>query len=159
MLELFFNSSGIVHMEFISEGVTLNKHRYKQILRCLHNSICRKHPELWRRKNWLLLHYNAPAHHSVPVQEELAEQEVTVLPHPPYSSGLTPCSFFFFLRLKEKLCGHQFQSAKKIVPARKEIIQELPAHIFQQCFQQLYQCWQTCIATNGDCFERGCGYV
>jgi hypothetical protein len=30
MLELFFDSSGIVYMEFIPEGVTVNKHRYKE---------------------------------------------------------------------------------------------------------------------------------
>jgi hypothetical protein len=31
------------------------------------SSICRKHPEFCCRKNWLLLHNNAPAHRSVPV--------------------------------------------------------------------------------------------
>jgi hypothetical protein len=45
LLELFFDSSEIVHMEFIP-GATVNKHRYKEILRCLRNSICCKHPEL-----------------------------------------------------------------------------------------------------------------
>jgi hypothetical protein len=35
MLELFFDSSGIVHMEFIPEGATVSKHRYEEILRCL----------------------------------------------------------------------------------------------------------------------------
>jgi hypothetical protein len=33
VLELFFDSSGIVHMEFIPEGVTVNKYLYKEILR------------------------------------------------------------------------------------------------------------------------------
>jgi hypothetical protein len=48
MLELFFNSSGIVHMEFIPEGATVNKHNYKEILHHLYNSL---HPELRHRKN------------------------------------------------------------------------------------------------------------
>jgi histone-lysine N-methyltransferase SETMAR len=156
MLELFFDSSGIVHVEFIPEGVTVNKHCYKEILRRLRNSI---RPELWRRKNWLLLHDNAPAHRSVLVQEELAKQQITVLPHPPYSPDLAPCDSFSFPRLKEKLRGHQFQSAEEIVTATKEAIWDLPANIFQQCFEQLYQHWQTCIAASGDCFEGGCGYV
>jgi hypothetical protein len=56
MLELFFDSSGIVHMEFIPKEVTVNKHRYQEILHHLCNPICHKHPELWHRKNWLLLH-------------------------------------------------------------------------------------------------------
>jgi hypothetical protein len=32
MIELFFNSSGIVHIQFIPEGATVNKHCYKKIL-------------------------------------------------------------------------------------------------------------------------------
>jgi hypothetical protein len=62
-LQLFFYSSGTIHMKFIPEGVNVNKSHYcKEILRCLHNLIPCKRPELWRRKNWLLLHHNAPTH-------------------------------------------------------------------------------------------------
>jgi hypothetical protein len=65
--ELFFDSPGIDHMEFIPEGATINC--YKEILRHLRDSIRHKNPELWCRKHWLLLHNNAPAHRSVLVQE------------------------------------------------------------------------------------------
>jgi hypothetical protein len=106
MLELFFNPSGIVHTEFIPEGVTANKHRYKEPLCYLLSSVHCKCPELWCRKNWLLLHDNSPAHRPVLVQEVLAKQQVTILPHPPYSHDLTLCNFFFFPCLKEKLRGH-----------------------------------------------------
>jgi histone-lysine N-methyltransferase SETMAR len=93
------------------------------------------------------------------VQKELAKQQVTVLPHPPYSTDLAQSNFFFFPCLKEKLRGHQFQSAKEIITATREAVQDLPTNVFQQCFQQLYQCWKTCIAANGDYFKGGCGYV
>jgi hypothetical protein len=149
MLELFFDLSGIVHMEFIP-GATVNKHLYKEILRCLRSSVRHKRPELWHRKNWLLLHDNAPV---------LAKQQVTVLPHPPYSPDLAPCDFFFSPRLQEKLCGRRFQSAEEIITAIKEAVRDLPANIFQQCFQHLYQRWQSCVVANGDYFEGGCGYV
>jgi hypothetical protein len=88
MLELFFYSTEIVHMEFIPEGVTVNKHRCKEILCHLCSSIHRKRPDLWRRKNWLLLHDKSPAHRSVLVQEKLAKQEVTILPQSLYSPDL-----------------------------------------------------------------------
>jgi hypothetical protein len=89
MHELLSGSSGIVHMEFVPEGATVNKHHYKEIPCCLRNSVCRKHPELWRRKNWLLPHNNTPAHFYVLVQEELAKQQVSVvLLHPLYSPDL-----------------------------------------------------------------------
>ena len=58
-------------MEFIPEGATVNETRYKEILGRLRDSIRRERSELWRRKNWLLLHDNAPAHRSVLVQEKL----------------------------------------------------------------------------------------
>jgi hypothetical protein len=139
MLELLFDSSGIVHMEFIPEEVTLNKHCYKEILHRLHNSNRHKRPELWRRKNGLLLYDNATAYCSVLVQEELAKQQVTALPHYPYSPDLALCDFFFFPCLKERLCGCRFQSVEEIITATKEAVRDFPANIFQQCFQQLYQ--------------------
>lgn len=161
MLELFFDSLGIVHMEFIPQGATVNKTRYKEILRRLRDSIRRKRPELWRRKNWLLLHDNAPAHRSVLVQEELARQQITVLPHPPYSPDLAPCDFFLFPRLKEKLRGRRFHSPEEIITATKDALQEISdnANNFQTCFQRLYERWQTCIAASGDYFEGQCGSV
>ncbi|KAJ4451915.1 hypothetical protein ANN_03393 [Periplaneta americana] len=143
MLELFFDSNGIVHMEFIPEGATVNKTRYKEILGRLRGSIRHKRPELWRTKNWLLLHDNAPTHRSVLVQEELARQQVTILPHPLYSPDLAPCDFFLFPRMKATLRGRRFHSSEEVMTATREAIRDLPANIFQQCFQQLYQRWQT----------------
>jgi hypothetical protein len=84
-----------VHVEFIQGGATVNKHRYKEILHRLRNSVHHKHPELWRRKNWLFLHNNSPANRSVLVQEELTNQKVTVLPHPQHLSDLAPGVFSF----------------------------------------------------------------
>jgi hypothetical protein len=120
MLELFFGSSGIVHMEFIPKGATLNKHHYMEILRCLRSSVRRKRPEFHRRKNWLLLHDDVPAHRSVLVQEKLAKQQVTVSPCPPHSPDLAPCDFFFLPRLKGKLPGRRFESAEDIVTATSD---------------------------------------
>ena len=61
-------------MEYIPEGEIVNKTRYKEILGSLRDSVGRKRPELWRRKNWLFLHDNALAHRSSLVQEELARR-------------------------------------------------------------------------------------
>jgi hypothetical protein len=93
------------------------------------------------------------------VQEELPKQQVTVLPHHPSPPDLAPCDFFFFPRLKEKLRGRRFLSAEEIVTATREATWDLPANISQQCLQQLYQRWQTCIAANDNCFEGECKYV
>ena len=88
-----FYAIGIVRMEFIPEDATVNKTRHKEILGRLRYSIRRKSPKLWLRTNWLLIHDNAPTRRSVLVHEELARQQVTVLPHLPYSPDLPPCGF------------------------------------------------------------------
>ncbi|KAJ4441242.1 hypothetical protein ANN_11093 [Periplaneta americana] len=77
MLELFFDSNGIVHMEFIPQGATVNKTRYKEILGHLRDSIYRKRPELWRRKNVLLLHDNTLAHRSILVLQNLTDPDIS----------------------------------------------------------------------------------
>jgi hypothetical protein len=62
-------------------------------------------------------------------------------------------------RLKAKLRGRRFQSSEEVVNATRDAVREFPANMFQQCFRQLYQRWQTCIAANGDYFEGRCGSV
>jgi hypothetical protein len=93
------------------------------------------------------------------VQEELPKQQVTGLPHHLCSPDLAPRDFYIFPCLNEKLRGRRFLSAEEIVDATREAVWDLPANIFQQCFQQLYQRWQTCTEANGDCFEGECEYA
>jgi hypothetical protein len=121
ILALFIDTSGTVHVEFIPEGAAVNKHRYKEMLRHLCSSVHLKHPEVWRRNNWLLLHDVTPAHLSELVQEKLVKQQVPVLP-----PHFTLYGFLFFPRLKEKLCGRRSQLAKEIITATREAIRDLP---------------------------------
>ena len=150
--ELLFDSNGIHPRRYICK-----QNHYKEIFGHLRDSFHRKRPELWHRKNWLLLHDNAPAYWSVLVQEELARLQVTILPHPPYPRDLAPCDFCLFPCMKALLRGHIFHSAEEVMIFTREDVWDLLANKFQRCFQQLYQCWQMCIVANSDYFEGGCG--
>ena len=55
---------------------------------------------------WFLHHDNAPSHTSFAVREFLAQNNITTLPHPPYSPNLALCDFFLFPKLKSYLKGH-----------------------------------------------------
>ena len=59
---LFFGSNIIVHMEFIPEGATVNKTRYKEIVVRLRDSIRLKRPGLWRRKKIDCCYTTTPLH-------------------------------------------------------------------------------------------------
>ncbi|KAJ4443895.1 hypothetical protein ANN_05682 [Periplaneta americana] len=115
MLEVFFDSQGLIHHEFIPEGRTVMKELYVEILRRLREAVRRKRPEKWVENNWFLMHDNAPAHRAIIVKNFLA----TALDHPPYSPDLSPPDYFLFPRLKSHLKGRRF-NAEELSQTRRE---------------------------------------
>ena len=55
------------------------------------------------KQNLIIHHDNAPAHMSFKVSQVLAKNNMTVIPHPPYSPNLAPCDFFLFPKLKLRM--------------------------------------------------------
>jgi hypothetical protein len=96
VLIIFFYIKGIVNKEFVLEGQTVNSAYHFDVLRRLRENVQRILPELWRQKNWLLHHDNAPSHTSLP-PENLTENNMAIVAYPPY--------FSLFSRLKIKLKG------------------------------------------------------
>ncbi|UYV78131.1 hypothetical protein LAZ67_16000211, partial [Cordylochernes scorpioides] len=83
LLTVFFDCRGVVHHEFLPQGRTVNKEYYLQVMRNLREAIRQKHPDLWKNKNWLLHHDNAPAHTSLLVRDFLAKNNTLMMPQPP----------------------------------------------------------------------------
>jgi len=90
LLISFFDANGIVHKEFVSPGQTVNQQFYLKVLKRLRDSVWKKRPEMWSSGDWFLHHDNAPAHTALSVQQFLAKNNMTVIPHPPYSPDLAP---------------------------------------------------------------------
>ena len=63
-------------------------------------SLRKKRPALWRDRNWILHHDNAPANHAFSIIEFLAKFQIPVLPQPPYSPDIAPADFYLFPKLK-----------------------------------------------------------
>ena len=96
MIVTFFDSEGLVHKQWIPQGQKVTKDVYLDVLRALRRSIMVKRPERWRKQDFILHHYNAPAHTTIKVTEFLAKHSTPVAPHPPYSLDLVPNDFFLF---------------------------------------------------------------
>jgi len=73
MLIISLDIRGIVHKEFVPHGQTVNGKSYCEVLRRLRENVRRKRPEMWKKRNWLLHHDNAPAHTSLVVREFLTK--------------------------------------------------------------------------------------
>ena len=104
---LFFNIQGIIHLEFLPQGQTLNQTVYKEIFWLLVRSVRDKRRSLWEAHVWGL-HDNATAHTALSILQFLAERNIATLEHPPYSPDLAPCDFFLFPKIKSVLKGNPF---------------------------------------------------
>ncbi|UYV67619.1 hypothetical protein LAZ67_5001386 [Cordylochernes scorpioides] len=135
LLTVFFDCRGVVHHEFLPQGRTVNKEYYLQVMRNLREAIRQKRPDLWKNKNWLLHHDNAPAHTSLLVRDLLAKNNTLMMPQPPYSPDLAPCDFFLFPKLKRPMKGRRYATLDEIKTASKEELKNIFFYDFLKCFE------------------------
>jgi hypothetical protein len=80
---LFFDISGIIHFEFVFEGITVNQTFYVEVLKKFGDDLRLKRGELWRDRPLILHHDNAPAHPALQVSQFLAGEGISATDHPP----------------------------------------------------------------------------
>ncbi|UYV75977.1 hypothetical protein LAZ67_13002008 [Cordylochernes scorpioides] len=153
LLTVFFDCRGVVHHEFLPQGRTVNKEYYLQVMRNLREAIRQKRPGLWKNKNWLLHHDNAPAHTSLLVRDFVPKNNTLMMPQPPYSPDLAPCDFFLFPKLKRPMKGRRYATLDEIKTASKEELKKIFKNDFLKCFEDWKNRWQKCIISHGDYFE------
>ncbi|UYV74896.1 hypothetical protein LAZ67_12001710 [Cordylochernes scorpioides] len=153
LLTVFFDCRGVVHHEFMPQGRTVNKEYYLLVMRNLRKAIRQKRPDLWKNKNWLLRHDNAPAHTSLLVRDFLAKNNTLMMPQPPYSPDLDPCDFFLFPKLKRSMKGRRYATLDEIKTASKEELKIFLKNDFMKCFEDWKNPWHKCIISHGDYSE------
>ncbi|KYN44215.1 hypothetical protein ALC56_01337 [Trachymyrmex septentrionalis] len=131
----------------------------KKIVLANRNAIRQKRPDLWKNKNWLLHHDNAPAHTSLLVREFLTKNNTLMMPQPPYSPDLAPCDFFLFPKLKRPMKGRRYATIEEIKTASKEELNKITKNNFLKCFEDWKKRWHKCIISDGDYFEGDKIYI
>ncbi|CAH1987576.1 unnamed protein product [Acanthoscelides obtectus] len=88
----------------------------------------------------IVLHQdNASSHTAQKTRQYLTEENVELLDHPPYKSGLSPNDFFTFSKIKNRLRGERFQSPEEVVDAFENAVLDLPANKWNKCFENWFQ--------------------
>jgi len=118
----FFDAEGAIHREFVRKGQKLNAEFYVGVLDRLLKKIRRVRTVKFQSSEWFLLRDNAPSHNAATVKKFLANRNVAVLHHPPYSPDLAPADYFLFPKFKFPLKGRHFQTLEEIQCA---VIREL----------------------------------
>ncbi|GFW66942.1 histone-lysine N-methyltransferase SETMAR [Trichonephila clavipes] len=115
VMAIIFYYEGIVYQHAVKPGTTVNDSHYTNVLRVMVQHVKRKRQLL--RNCFLLHHDNARPHFPLCVLYVLQQNNVEILPHPPYSPDLTPYDFWMFPQLKKLLRGKHFASNEACVKA------------------------------------------
>ena len=90
----FYDTESVIHREFVPEGLKVNAEFYMAVLDLLLNRIRRVRTAKFQSSEWFLLHDNAPSHNAAILKKFLANRNVAVLHHPPYSPDLASANTF-----------------------------------------------------------------
>jgi transposase len=119
----------------------------------LRENVQRKRLELWRNYNWLLHRDNAPAHASLKTTEFVTNNNIVIVPHPPYTPDLAPCDFALLPKLKMKLKGRCFQIVSDIQRESQAVLDSIKENDFHGAFEVCKKRRDRCIRSQGDYFE------
>ena len=103
MIPFFFDSTGMIYMYWVPTGQTVNKEYYVKVLREFRKRFRWKRRALFKSAQWHFQQDNAPVHNSILDIDYLTKMGNKTVPHPPYSSDLTPCNFGNSLSSKKNL--------------------------------------------------------
>ncbi len=141
MLIVFFDIDGTVMTEWVPEFQTVNQTYHLKVLSTLCEKVCKKWPELWKNKSWILYQENASAYNVLSVKRYLAVRGTPAQKHVPNGFDLAPCDIFLFPQIKSALKGTQFESIKEVKWKLLELRNALIKEDFQHCFDRWKNEW------------------
>lgn len=153
MASVFWDSEGVLMIDYLERGTTVTGVYYAELIRKLRKTI--KEKRRGKLAQGVLLHHdNAPAHTSHVAMAAIHECGFELLCHPPYSPDLAPSDFHLFRLLKDSLRGRVFKSDEDVIQAINEWIQEQEQTLFLNGIKGLEHRWEKCVALLGDYVEK-----
>jgi len=153
MASVFWDARGIIFIDYLPKGKTINGVYYANLLQRLTNEIKKKRPHLAKKKV-LFHHDNAPVHTCVIAVAKIHELKFQLLPHAPYSPDLAPSDYFLFLNLKKWLGGKKFANNEEVESAVDDYFEELDSFHYKQGIEAIEHRWEKCIELQGDYVEK-----
>ncbi|GBM74511.1 Histone-lysine N-methyltransferase SETMAR [Araneus ventricosus] len=148
METIFWDRKGVLLVDFMPKGTTINANRYCEALKKLRRAIQN------RRRGIVLLHGNARPHTYAATQELLDQFGWEIFDHPPYNPDLAPNDFHLFLKLKELLGGKRFGSDEELENAVITWLNELAAEEYAMGILKLKARYDKCLNVGGDYVEK-----
>jgi hypothetical protein len=134
MLTVFLTSRKLIVLEALPKWTTFTPHHFiSDILPDLDSE-----KQRYRRRNTgqeFFLHMdNSKCHKAKKITGRLQKRHMTRAPHPPKSSDISSCDFWFFGMLKKKIKDRKFCSAQEIVRGLSDARNDLTLEDIQRVF-------------------------
>jgi len=153
MATAFWDRKGVLLVDFMAHGTTINADRYCETLKKLRQAIQNRRRGMLT-KGVYLLHDNARPHVARQIFALLDQFGWDIITHPPYSLDLAPCDYHLFPKLKEHLSGRHFCDDDEVKVAVQRFLNDMAASWYDMDIQKLPLCLQKCIDRNGDYVEK-----
>ena len=153
MATVFWDVKGVLLVDFLPSGETVNANRYCQTLDKLREAIRRKRPGRLS-KGVILQHDNATPHTAKRTQDWLKRYNWETLPHPPHSPDLAPSDFHLFGPLKRHLAGQRFEDDDDLIEEVTSWLRSLDKKFLRDGIYSLVQRWKKCLDLHGDYVEK-----
>ena len=114
ILIIFFDSQGVLHKEFVSQGKIVNTDVYKRVMDRLLKRIQRVRPAAFCSRDFFFLHDNAPVHKAASACQYLTPQKMLQPFINPVISRFISARLFSFPQIENEVKSLHFADVAKI---------------------------------------------
>ena len=153
MASVFWDSEGILMIDYLEKGETLTSEYYSSLLVKLREEIRRK--RRGKLAKGVLFHQdNAPIHKAARSMATIRENGFEIIEHPPYSPDLAPSDYFLFGNLKNYLRGTSYGSDNDVFEAVEGYFRSQNASFYLKGIKDIRKRWERCIVLKGEYVEK-----
>jgi len=146
--QIFWDSKGLAHSEFMRTGTNVISERYFEMLRKLKTRL-RSHIE-----HPLIELDDARQHTSARSTAEIRSLGSTVLDHPSYRPDLAPPGFILSPKLEERLRGLHYRG-RRTMKSGQLWFRHRNARFYREWHTKLLEHWKKCVDRQGDYVRMG----
>ena len=150
---VFWDRQGVLLVELLSQGITINSAVYCETLKKLRCAIQNKRCGMLS-VTILLLHDNAQPHSAAQTQDLDTSFKWEQMDPPPYSPDLVPSDYHLFLHLKKFLGGKRFDDDGDLKDAVLKWLILQAAAFYGEGIQNLVPCYDKCLNNGGKYVEK-----
>ena len=148
MASVFWDSAGILLIDWLPEKRSITADYYCELLIRLKESIKNERRGKWTR-GVLLLHDNARPHTAARTQATIRELGFNQLPHPAYSPDLAPSDYWLFGEMAKQVRGRRWANIQELSGALGRWANQADKDWFARGIAQLPERWERCVNMQG----------